>query len=159
MREQRLRTVRSHASVRFDGVHELPKLADSAQLAGIVKPVLKALPDDSYKRGRAAMLAGYVADMHRVFEGIAAVVVDSAPVAVVVGNSLHGRNGDWLIASDLLLAAVAEASHFECERILVARRPPRRGGNEPLLRESVIMLRKRPALADVIDKRVSAATT
>jgi hypothetical protein len=62
----------------------------------------------------------------------------------VVANSVHGGNGQHLLSgADLLLAAIAEWIGFRVESIEVARRSKRRDSGSSLIRESVILCRRR----------------
>jgi SAM-dependent methyltransferase len=137
MKQQRLRTVRSHSSIQFAS-----ESLDS-DLMNLIEPVIAAVPKDAYLMQRRAMIRGYVSDLADVFDQLKRVVRRGGRVAMVVGNSLHGRQGSWLVATDLLVAAISEQRGFTCDRILIARRPRRRSTAEPLLRESVVLLRRR----------------
>ncbi len=137
MREQRLSTLRSHPSVLFpDG-----KLSgrEKVSLLELLTPVLDAVPRDRYTRGRIQVIQGYAEDMLGVFRGLQARIMRGGHVACVVGNSVHGTGGDaFVIASDLILAAVGELAGFEVKEIAVARTLRRRGDRGEYARESVI---------------------
>ena len=66
-------------------------------------------------------------------------------MVIVVGNSMHGKPGDdYVIASDLLIARLAELAGFTVEQIKVARYPKRRTARSNYLRESIVVARKAP---------------
>ncbi len=63
----------------------------------------------------------------------------------VVGNSLHGQPGAssdraFVIAADILMAAIAELVGMQVRQVIVTRRPHRRRANSEFLRESVVVL-------------------
>ncbi len=62
---------------------------------------------------------------------------------MVVGNSLHGGStAAYLVATDLIVAAMAKLIGFEVQRAIVARNLRRRLPGNHFLRESLIVLRK-----------------
>jgi hypothetical protein len=67
-------------------------------------------------------------------------------VVCVVGNSSHGR-GEHLAtiaAADLWICQIAAGLGFEAEKLVMVRRLRRRGDECRFLRESAVVLRKRP---------------
>ena len=141
VRQQRLKTLRSHPSVLFPDVY-LPKTPGVlAQMAPLLSPVLSAIPADRYAKGRTQLVRGYFADMFQVFHGLRRALAAGGRVACVVGNSVHGSGeSQFVIASDVLLAAVAELAGLEVDEIRIARELHRRG-RAPHIRESVVMLK------------------
>ncbi len=143
MREQRLATIRSHPSIKFPDICQNSEDSLASRVRDIVNPVLAEIPSDRYTFGRHQVVRGYLDDMLTVFRSLRKVVRDGGRLAFVVGNSLHG-SGDrhFVIAADVLLAAIAELAGWEVEEIRIARRLQRRsGGDKEYLRESVVLLR------------------
>ena len=66
-----------------------------------------------------------------------------APVVCVIGNSVHGNKKRPIpIATDLLIASVAQEAGFEIERLQVTRHTRRRDYRRRLLREGILILRR-----------------
>lgn len=142
MKAQRLLTFRSHPSITFPDEYSymsLPVLSDAVD--ELIDPLLAVVPSDRYERGRRQLIMGYADDMLRVLQVIAQRLRPGGRAAVVVGNSLHGsKDRHFLVASDLMVARLGELAGLRVDSILVARRPQRRAGTDPLLRESVVFL-------------------
>lgn len=142
-REQRHLTLRSHPSVKFEATPKLDDALLTKHLATLVKPLLAALPHDRYVRPRERLVRGYVEDMALTLKQCIGQTRVGGWMAVVVGNSLHGSGEpSLLLAADLLIARAAELVGWEVVRIDVGRRPARRSGIEPRLRESMVLLRR-----------------
>jgi hypothetical protein len=141
-RDQRLATLRSHPSIRF----ETPKPGElSPDLQTILAPVHTAIPaGDRYSRARIDLVSGYFLDMLEVLGNVANSLRVGGRAICVVGNSLHGSgDASVLIASDLLIAAVGELAGLRVDRISVARYPVRRRqGDQHRLRESLVVFTK-----------------
>ena len=128
LREQRLSTLRSHPSVRFPDIY-LSGQSDLVKAMGaLVQPMLDVIPKGRYELGRVQLVKGYFDDMLRVFQSIRRHMALEGRVACVVGNSVHATGTDqFVIASDLVLAAVGELAGFRVDEIRIARQLHRRG--------------------------------
>lgn len=140
---QRRRTIRSHYSLKWDAAYSFEKTEHEKQMRSLLDPVLNAIPDDRYKRGREEVVLGYADDMYQALGATAAAIRPGGHMVVVVGNSMHGKcEHDYVIASDLILARILELIGFSIERIDVARYPKRRVARSHFLRESVLFAKK-----------------
>jgi hypothetical protein len=89
------------------------------------------------------MLRGYALDMYLTLRSAKERVGEGGWVVYVVGNSVHGRGPEHLIiAADLMIAELASFAGLIVERLAVARHLRRRFVASPLLRESVVFLRR-----------------
>lgn len=146
-REQRLRTVRSHPSVRFPDVYGASGNGHREEFDRVVTPLLEAIPLDRYRVWRGPLFRGYFDDMFETLRSLRAISLPDSLVVYVVGNSLHGSNGtSLLVAADLIMARLAELAGFEVVELVVGRRPGRKRVDEQLLRESVVALKPNPAV-------------
>jgi hypothetical protein len=142
-RQQRLRTVRSHPSVLFPAEYEVSDNGYKEEFVRLVAPILDAIPAGRYQHQRRRLVRGYFDDMLATLTRLRPLVAADGRVVYVVGNSAHGHGDDaFVIAADIVIAALAEAVGFAVDKILVARRPTRRATTSSLLRESVVFLRK-----------------
>jgi hypothetical protein len=143
-RDQRLRTLRSHPSVQFPDEFAYERTPVRSQVERLMSPVLAAVPPDHKdSRAQARLIRGYLDDMLQAFSSTFARLRPGGKCVYVVGNSLHGAHErQLLIASDLLLARLAELAGFQVDRLKVARRLRRRGEHSDFLRESVVFLSK-----------------
>ncbi len=145
-REQRLRTVRSHPSVRFPEVYGASANGHREDFDRLLSPLLGAIPDDRYRAWRGPLFRGYFDDMFDTLRSLHTMSTPDSLVVYVVGNSLHGSNGtSLLVAADLIMARLAELAGFEVIELVVGRRPTRKRVDDHLLRESVVALRPRTA--------------
>lgn len=141
MRAQRLSTLRSHPSINFPDAYDFESSEHESEVENLVQPLLAAVPNDRYTRGRSQLIRGYVDDMHRVLLDTRTVMAPNGRAAVIVGNSAHGNAAHrFVVASDLLIARLAELSGWTVDEVRVARRPQRRPGRDDWLRESVVVL-------------------
>ena len=139
----RLGTVRSHPSVRFPETNLVDSLPRDSWPRCLREALLEALPDNKDRIWRVRMIRGYMDDMYQALSAQFRVARPNAPVACVVGNSLHGRRNHPIpIATDLLISALAQAVGFEIEWLQVARQLRRRDNSNKLLRESIILMRR-----------------
>jgi hypothetical protein len=144
-RSQRHRTLRSHPSVKFADPPEIKDTELKAELDELIKPLIAALPRDRYVHSRQRLICGYVEDMALTLKRCLTLSKPGGWMAVIIGNSLHGAgDGSVLVAADLLIARAAELVGWDVARIDVGRRPARRSGAEPRLRESMVLLRHSP---------------
>ncbi|MFE4412337.1 hypothetical protein [Streptomyces sp. NPDC056821] len=140
-RSQRLKTVRSHPSVRFDENYHFATSPAADEVRALIRPLIDAVPEDRYQSGRLQLIRGYVDDMFKLFQECRDIVADNGRLVYVVGNSAHGDHETrFIIAADLLMARLAELSGWKVEEIAVARSLRRRITNSPFLRESVVTL-------------------
>jgi hypothetical protein len=147
-REQRLRTVRSHPSVKFPEVYEASKNGHREEFDRLISPLLGAIPNDRYRPWRGPLFRGYFDDMFETLRSLHSMSTPDTLVVYVVGNSLHGSNGtSLLVAADLIMARLAELAGFEVIEVVVGRRPGRKRVDEELLRESVVALKPGSAVA------------
>lgn len=144
-RAQRHKTFRSHPSVVFDEPAPSEREGSRAWLENLIQPVVNAVPIGRYKLSRERLIRGYVEDITETLTGCYLRTKPGGWMAVIVGNSLHGGSEhSLLVAADLLIASAGESVGWEVDRIAVGRRPRRRGTEQALLRESMVLLR-RPA--------------
>ena len=145
MRGQRLETLRSHPSVRFKRPFSYLEDGRAAEVAKVLAPVVSSIPTDRYHAGRMEVVCGYFDDMLQVLDRSREVVARDGRLVYVVGNSRHGVGDNaFTIASDILIAAIAELSGWRVEKLEVARTLIRRGQSIPYLRESIVTLRPDP---------------
>lgn len=142
---QRLRTVYSHPSLLRPDPLPSPGLSEKENeaLASLIRPLEEAIPADRYAEGRRRMIRGYTVDMYRTLRSSTDRMREGSSLVYVVGNSVHGRAPkDFVIAADLLIAALAEMAGLKVATIDIARWLRRRSVSSPYLRESVVYLRK-----------------
>jgi hypothetical protein len=142
-RQQRLRTVRSHPSVLFPADYDVSDNGYKEEFIHLVAPILDAIPMGRYQHQRRRLVRGYFDDMLATLMRLRPLVALDGRVVYVVGNSAHGHGDDaFVIAADIVIAALAEAAGFAVDQIVVARRPTRRATTSSLLRESIVFLRR-----------------
>lgn len=140
---QRRQTVRSHSSLRWGEQYRFRKDKDAAKVDALLEPILEAIPGDRYQSGRREVVLGYADDMLATIRFLHSTLNVDGKMAIAVGNSMHGKAGnDYVIASDLILARLAEIAGFTIEQIDIARYPKRRTARSAYLRESLIFARK-----------------
>ncbi len=141
MKQQRLRTLRSHPSVKFEDDYAYVGSAYESDVAALLEPILESIPEDRYTGGRRQVVQGYTDEMLRVMQSVHARTKVGARSCVVVGNSSHGTSGNhFVLAADLLVARVSELAGWTVDEIRVCRRPRRRADSSGYLRESAVML-------------------
>ena len=141
MRAQRLATMRSHPSVLFPDEY-LYQSSDHCKLIDeLVDPLLECIPDDRYAKGRRQLIRGYVDDMWQVLRAARRRASDQSRLYCVVGNSVHGdsENG-FVVAADVLIAAVSPFAGWHPVEIRVARHLTRRALDSEFVRESIVVL-------------------
>ena len=135
-REQRLRTMHSHPSIR----RQLPTL-DCRAATDLISPILHYIEPCRYAEALAEMLQGYAIDLVTCFEALARRMTRGGSIVCAVGNSLHGGGeAGFVIAADVLVMAAARIAGLSPQRIAVARTLTRRRHSSPLLRESVCFI-------------------
>ncbi|WP_343448956.1 hypothetical protein [Micromonospora oryzae] len=141
MRRQRLSTVRSHPSVAFPEEYSYAQSVSRKEVNQLLAPLLAAVPSDRYTTNRRRIIRGYFDDMFQVLKSCRQVLSGDGRLVFVVGNSVHGTaDSRFVIAADLIMAALAELTGWKVEEVRVARWTTRRGGKVPFLRESVVCL-------------------
>jgi hypothetical protein len=141
-RNQRLSTVRSHPSVKYEDRYYYSESENAAEVERLLAPLLAAVPEDRYQSGREMIIRGYADDMLAVLQSARTVIANDGRLAFVVGNSVHGAPGsNFVIAADLIMARLAELSSWRVEEIRIARTLHRRRVTSPYLRESMVILR------------------
>lgn len=150
-RAQRRATMRSHPSIIFESMQHKAKESTEGPVRGtsstavvyeLASQLIKAVPADRYQRQRERTIRGYLADAHAVLSEVHEKVRSGGSLVYVVGNSRHGsKEHAYTIASDVLLACLAEDVGFVFESLRVGRDLHRRGRHDHL-RESVVFLRK-----------------
>jgi hypothetical protein len=144
-RSQRLKTLRSHPSITFPDQSYADQLGLDEEFTKIIKPVLDAIPEDRYERGRTAVVRGYFDDMLIALDQQYKKLRRGGRVFCVVGNSVHGKETPLVIASDLVLAKIGGLIGFDVEKVAIARHLSRRKVKKSLLpyaRESIVVLKK-----------------
>lgn len=136
-RSHRHLTVRSHPSVKFSESAFQPPLA--LDMAKLIDPILAVVPADRYERERRRLIRGYFTDMAQTLSEVRPLMKPGGTVALVVGNSLHGRSEPFVLAADIIIAAIAETLGYQVREILIARRPTRQRSPHEMLRESAIL--------------------
>lgn len=137
--DQRRRTLRSHGSLNWSETYPQLDVLGSDFCESLLGPVLAAIPDGRYRRARRQLVLGYADDMAACLQRVHSALRPGGYFACVVGNSLHGSHDTrLLVASDLIIARLAEALGFDVVGIEVARVPTRRRTDSPYLRESVV---------------------
>jgi len=141
--DQRRKTVRSHPSLKFEERYEYQSTSSASDIDTLVEPVWAAVPEgDRYASPRRRVIRGYVDDLFTTLCHLRASSADGAWLVYVVGNSLHGSGAaSFTIASDLLIARLAELAGYVIDHIEIARRPRRRRTESRFLRESVVFAR------------------
>jgi len=100
----------------------------------------------SVRMGIGAALEGYFHDTRTLLAGLRPHLAESAKVAIVVGNSAYAKS---IIATDVLVARIAQEEGYTVEAIKVARhlhvssqQRSSLGHLETFMRESVVILEK-----------------
>lgn len=150
-RAQRRATMRSHPSIVFEpeghqaeaSSQNLGRATSTAAVVDdLASQLMRAVPADRYQRQRERTIRGYLADARTVFANAHGKVRSGGALVYVVGNSRHGsKEHAYTIASDVLLARLAEDVGFVFDSLQVGRDLHRRGRHDHL-RESVVFLRK-----------------
>ena len=141
--DQRRRSLRSHSSLRWGDTYRYRQESQKLEVEELLRPIVETIPSDQYRKGREEVVLGYADDMFASIKSMFALLRPGGRMAIVVGNSMHGKSGDdYVIASDLILAKLSQLAGFEVDRIEVARYPKRRTARSAYLRESIVMARK-----------------
>lgn len=140
-RRQRLRTFRSHPSVKFPEIYAYVQDRRTRVFQECLEQVLKNIPEDKDTNWRRRLVKSYFDDCYRMLLDQRKLVKRVGKITCVIGNSLHGgKTGKILIATDLLIALLAQSVGLEIERVIIARYMKRRDKDNHFLRESVIIM-------------------
>lgn len=143
-KNQRFLTLRSHPSVHFPDLYRVNQNGYKKEFYALLNPVLNQIPRNESWIWRNRLVKGYFDDLLETLKNHRQLLADHGYLVFVVGNSLHGcREAPFLIAADLLLARLAEMAGYEVVSFVVARQLKRRRCSSPLMRESVVFLRKK----------------
>jgi hypothetical protein len=138
----RLSTFRSHPSVRFYETNYLETLPAQSWPRKLLDCLTKNIARDKDYEWRCRLMKAYADDMLLSLSSQFTVAKPGAHVICVVGNSLHGPKGSATpVATDLIIAALAQEVGFSIERLQITRHTNRRSREMPV-RESVIIMRR-----------------
>ena len=141
MRAQRQLTVRSHPSIRFNRDFSYLSTEVSEDVDAIIGPVVAAIPNDRYRKGRIELTRGYADDMLLTLKSCRNAIASRGHLAFIVGNSAHGTGEEsFVIAADVVMGALAELVGWRVTEFRVARDLVRRNSESEFLRESVVVL-------------------
>lgn len=135
-------TFKSHPT--FDKAEPVPVDFGDELQSGRLKNLLGGLIQrllDSDESWRGRLLRAYFGDMWMAIGNYKKSLTKDGIAVLVVGNSLHGTDAPALVATDLILARIAEC-HGMSARIAVARGLRRRLLGNHFLRESIVVLKK-----------------
>jgi len=142
-RRLRLQTLRSHPSVTFPETYLIDHLPTSAWCRRLRDALINVLPNGRRLHERTRTIRAYMDDMLVSLRNQYLFTRPGAPVVCVIGNSVHGNKKRPIpIATDLLIASVAQEAGFEIERLQVTRHTRRRDYRRRLLREGILILRR-----------------
>lgn len=145
-RNLRYETFRSHPSVKFLRPLTINEDRRMRDVLLILDYLIGALPKDRNLKWRTDLFRGYFDDMYISLKNQINALNPGGWIFCVVGNSLHGPRGHQKssvpVASDLLIALIAESLGLEIKAIQVARHLTRRSSNSNYLRESILVMQK-----------------
>jgi hypothetical protein len=135
-------TFRSHPSVRFPTTDTLDR-SPEGMAHELRSRLLDAVPQDGDAAWRRRLFQGYLDDMLDSLTRQYEVCKPGAFVFCVVGNSMHGRKAHPIVvATDLIVASLAQLAGFELVLMQVVRQLRRRDHANRFLRETILALRK-----------------
>jgi hypothetical protein len=141
MLQQRRRTFRSHPSCLFKTYTDASIDETIKVLGHPFKQFLHYSENPEPWRGR--LFSQYFADMLRTLRGCSRLLDQNGRIFIIVGNSLHGRpEAPIPVAVDLWTCLLAKSAGLKVERLIIGRRFTRKKFTVPLLRESIIVLKK-----------------
>jgi len=158
-RAQRQKTIRSHPSIRFELTDWLDR-SDNAATAKALRDALIDVWPEECRGWRTRLVSGYMDDMLKCLQEQYRVAKDGAYIVCVVGNSFHLRMPYKVpVATDLLIAALAQSVGFDIEEVQAIRHLHRRDGQERrFLRESLILMQKPTSCVPDFAQRYGRAT-
>jgi DNA modification methylase len=140
--ELRKGTFRSHPTGYFGDADEIERDATKPPFKQVCEPIaakLTAKKDTWRKR----LFYAYLSDLKSSLSQYYKILRKGGCAYIIVGNSLHGgKNQPYLIATDLMLAQLAEFAGFTVQEIAIARSLKRRLSGNHFLRESMVVLQK-----------------
>lgn len=142
-RNLRLKTLRSHPSVKFPETDIVDRLTPTEWPKVLRDTLIELVPNSTHKAARIRTIRAYMDDMLLTLRNQYRAAKRGAYIICVVGNSVHGTKEYPIpIATDLLIASLAEVAGFEIEKLQITRYTRRRDFNERVQRESIIILRR-----------------
>jgi hypothetical protein len=137
----RLSTMRSHPSVKFPETNHINDLPVNSWPRRLLDALVADIEQDKNRSWRVRLMRAYMDDMLISLQNQYAMVKPGGHVVCVIGNSLHGKKEKATpVATDLLIAALAQAVGFKIKKVQVTRHLRRRDCTEHPLRESVIIM-------------------
>ncbi len=141
-KDLRLSTFRSHPSVRFHDTDYVESLGQGGWPRKLVDAVINDLARDDDFRWRSRLIKAYADDMLVSLSSQFVRAKPGAHVVCVVGNSLHGKKESATpVATDLIIAALAQEVGFDIKRLQITRHTNRRSREHPV-RESIIIMQR-----------------
>lgn len=140
-RDLRRATIRSHPSVKFPESNHLETDSRMSEIAlGIARLCdVVSLPDLRTRREMPSVISGYFDDMYLALKQQWELLRPGGLLVYVVANSRHKQ---LPIATDIILAAIAQQIGFEPLEISVLRKRNGRTRQKTYLRESAVFMRK-----------------
>lgn len=139
----RLKTFRSHPSVKFPETATLDGFPIVGKAQVLRELLLETLPDNKDHVWRERLFRAYFDDLLLSLTKQFRLLKPGALAVCVVGNSMHGNRAQPIVvATDLFVAALAELAGFEVVQLQVTRLLRRRDPGNGLMRETVVVLRK-----------------
>jgi hypothetical protein len=135
-------TLRSHPTYNktTDACAEFKDEMNSGRLREVLGTLMRRI-DQTDEKWRAKLLTAYFEDMWIAIRNFRDCLSKNGTAVLVVGNSLHGTDNPALIATDLVLAQIAECHGMKAE-IAIARGLKRRLSGNHFLRESLVIIKK-----------------
>jgi DNA modification methylase len=145
-RNLRYETFRSHPSVRFPDQTSINTDKRMKKVWSTIELLVRALPRDKNLNWRTRLFKSYFDDMYVSLKHQMDVLVPGGWIFCVVGNSSHGPRDHPRtrvpVASDLLIAMIAESLGLEIKAIQIARRLGQHSSSAKFLRESILVMQK-----------------
>jgi DNA modification methylase len=145
-RALRRKTFRSHPSINFTDPVTIFSDNRLIDVSCTLDVLLNTLPTDKDKKWRTRLFIGYFDDVYQTLTHQRNALTKGGWIFCIVGNSLHGSSkvpGKRIpVATDLIIASIAQAIGLEVKAIQVARHLRRRSPDTKFLRESIIIMRK-----------------
>lgn len=143
-RSLRLKTFRSHPSVKFPEVYSFIKDKRMELFNNEIKKLIAVIPKDKNYKWRVRLIFGYFDDIYVSLLSQKRILKKHGKIVIVVGNSLHGSGSEtFIVATDLLITRIAFLLDLKVEGIIKARNLKRRRCNSNFLRESIIILSRK----------------